>query len=557
MRPEGLRRRAAALLTSSSLVLALGGCEGAAPGGGACDEKWNGLQPDYGDAIIEGGIGDASNLIPMLASDSASHGIAGMIFDGMLAYDKNLSELEARLAQRWEVSDDGLQITFHLRSDVKWEDGVAFTARDVEFGFRTIVDPNTLTAYAEDYRQVKLFEVLDDYTFRVTYGRPYAPALATWGSMVVLPRHLLEGKDINNATDFARRPVGLGMYSLESWEANMKITLRANPGYYRGRPYIERAVQRVIPDSQTQFLELKREDLDQMGLTPLQFRRQTDTPAFARSFRKYEYLANGYTYLGYNLQRPLFSDVRVRRALTHAIDKQEIIDVVLLGLGRPAAVPYKPGTIWYNDRVDDLDYDPQRASDLLAEVGWKDTDGDGVLDKDGQRFEFTILTNQGNGQRLNAATVIQHRLAKVGVRVDVRVIEWAAFLKDFVDKRNFDAVLLGWTLDPDPDQYIIWHSSKTGPKEFNFVTYANAEVDELLEKGRRTFDRELRKRTYDLFQEILVEEQPYTFLYYGQSLVALHCRFHGVEPAPAGIGHNFERWYVPKPLQKYAITAAP
>jgi peptide/nickel transport system substrate-binding protein len=333
--------------------------------------------------------------------------------------------------------------------------------------------------------------------------------------------------------------------------------LRANQTYYRGRPYVERNVQRVIPDLQTQFLELKSGGLDQMGLTPLQFRRQTDNAAFARDFRKYQYLTNSYTYLGYNLQRPMFQDVRVRRALTHAIDKQEIISVVLLGLGKPAVVPFKPGTVWYNDQVADLAYDPDKARAMLAEAGWKDSDGDGVLDKDGAPFAFKILTNQGNEQRLNASTVIQHRLAKIGVQVDVRVVEWAAFINEFVDKRNFDAVVLGWSLDPDPDQYIIWHSSKTAPKEFNFVTYANAKVDELLEQGRRTFDTEERKRIYDRFQEILVEEQPYTFLYYSESLPAVHCRFHGIEPAPAGIGHNFERWFVPEPLQKYTMTAAP
>jgi peptide/nickel transport system substrate-binding protein len=555
MRAEGSGRRAAAL--AAAFAVALGGCATEPSGPGACDEQYAALPPDYGDTIVEGSIGDASNLIPMAAGDSASHSVAAMIFDGLLTYDKNLSGLEPRLAERWEVSPDGLQITFHLRRDVNWEDGVPFTVRDVEFGFRTIIDPNTLTAYAEDYRQVKQFDVLDDYTFRVTYEKPYAPALAAWDSKVVLPKHLLEGKDINNAVDFARRPVGLGMYRLESWETNMKIALRANPHYYRGRAYVERSVQRVIPDLQTQFLELQREDLDQMGLTPLQYQRQTDTPAFSRSFRKYQYLTNSYSYLGYNLKRPMFADVRVRRALTHAIDKREIIDVVLLGLGQAAAVPYKPGTIWHNDKVPDLEYDPEKARALLAEAGWRDSDGDGVLDKDGEPFHFKILTNLGNPQRLKAATVIQHRLGKLGVRVDVRVIEWAAFIKDFVDKRNFDAVLLGWSLDPDPDQYIIWHSSKTAVKEFNFVTYANAEVDELLEKGRRTFDRAERKRYYDRFQEILVEDQPYTFLYYAQALVALHCRFHGVDPAPAGLGYNFERWYAPKQLQKYAISAAP
>jgi peptide/nickel transport system substrate-binding protein len=316
-------------------------------------------------------------------------------------------------------------------------------------------------------------------------------------------------------------------------------------------------VQRVIPDQQTQFLELKSGGMDQMGLTPLQFSRQTASGDFTRNFRKYSYVGNGYTYLGYNLQRPMFQDVRVRRALGYAIDKREIIDIVLLGLGAPAEVPYKPGTVWHNDRVRGVPYDPERARALLAEAGWKDEDGDGVLDKGGEPFRFKILTNNGNEQRVNTATVIQHRLAKIGVAVEVQRLEWAAFINEFVDKRRFDAVLLGWSLDPDPDQYIIWHSSKTGPKEFNFITYANAEVDELLEKGRRTFDVDQRKRIYDRFQEILADEQPYTFLYYPQSLPAVHCRVLGIDPAPAGIGYNFERWYVPQGLQKYAIAAAP
>jgi peptide/nickel transport system substrate-binding protein len=554
MRAERIR---VPLLVALAAALAAAGCAQDASDIGACANEWDGLPAAYGDALVEGTIGDASNLIAMLAGDSSSHEVSSMIFDGMLTYDKDLSGLEPRLADHWEVSADARTITFHLRKDVKWQDGEPFTARDVEFGFRTITDPKTLTAYAEDYRQVQKFEVLDDYTFRVSYDKPYAPALATWGSLVVLPRHLLEGKDINEATAFARNPVGLGMYALESWQTGMKITLRANEGYYRGRPYVGRVVERVIPDVQTQFLELKSGGLDEMGLTPLQFRRQTDKGVFARNFRKYEYLTNSYTYLGYNLKNPLFADVRVRRALTHAIDKREIIDVVLLGLGEPAAVPYKPGTIWHDDTIADLDYDPDEARALLAEAGWQDTDGDGLLDRDGQPFSFKILTNQGNEQRLNAATVIQHRLGKIGIHVDVRVIEWSAFINEFIDKRKFDAVLLGWSLDPDPDQYIIWHSSKTGPKEFNFVSYSNAEVDELLEKGRRSFDPAERKRDYDRFQQVLVDEQPYTFLYYSESLPAVHCRFHGIDPAPAGISYNFERWYVPSRLQKYAMTAAP
>jgi peptide/nickel transport system substrate-binding protein len=515
--------------------------------------------PAYGDAIVSGSIGDASVLIPMLAGDSSSHAISEMIFDGLIAYDKNLSQFEPRLAERWEVSDDGLELSFHLRHDVRWQDGTPFTARDVEFAFRTITDPSTLTAYAEDYRQVERFEVIDDYTIRVTYRQPFAPALGSWASsLIVLPKHLLDGKPINEqAREFGRHPVGLGPYRFESWESQKQISLRANHDYYRGRPYIERVVTRVIPDTQTQFLELKSGGLDEMGLTPLQFQRQTDTQEFRDSFAKYRYLTNSYSYLGYNLRRPLFQDVRVRRAITHAINKEEIVDAVLLGLGSPAAVPYKPGTFWFNDRVKGPEYDPGKAKRLLAEAGWADSDGDGVLDREGQRFQFEIITNKGNEQREKAATVIQRRLDEVGIKVTIKVIEWAAFINNFIDKRNFDAVILGWSLSPDPDQYDIWHSSKTRAKEFNFVTYSNAEVDELLEKGRRTFDREERKKYYDRLQEVIDDEQPYTFLYVADALPIVHRRFHGIEPAPAGISYNFNEWYVPASMQKYRIADAP
>lgn len=511
------------------------------------------LEPAYGDAILEGSIGDASNLIPMLAGDSASHSVAGLIFDGLVAYDPTLSYLEPRLASSWEVSEDGLSITFDLRSDVRWQDGRPFTASDVEFGWRTITDPSTMTPYAEDYRQVERFEVLSAHRFRVSYRQPFAPALASWGNLVVLPRHLLEGRDINQASDFGRNPVGLGAYRLESWESGLSISLLANPDYYRGKPRIAKVVYKIIPDLQTQFLELKSGGLDMMGLTPLQFSRQTGSAEFKRAFRKYKYLTNSYTYLGYNLENPLFGDVRVRRALTHAIDKEEIVRAVLMGHGQPAASPYKPGTVWINEGLEDPPFAPERSRSLLADAGWYDSDGDGVLEKDGRDFEFRILTNQGNESRLKTATIIQQRLAEVGVKAEVRVVEWSAFINDFIDKRKFEAVVLGWSLSLDPDQYDIWHSSKTGEKEFNFVSFADPEVDRLLEEGRRTFDLAARKRIYDRFQEILVEQQPYTFLYVAESLPALSSRFMGIKPAPAGISYNFKDWYVPASLQRYAF----
>lgn len=506
-------------------------------------------EPAYGDTIVDSSIGDASNFLPPLASDSASFNIIGLVYNGIVKYDKDL-KIVGDLAESWDISPDGLEIIFHLRKGVKWHDGVEFTADDIMFGYQKIIDPNTPTAYASSFEEVKKAEALDRYTFKITYKEPFAPGLASWGSLVVLPRHLLEGKDITKSP-LTRSPVGTGPYRFVEWKTGEKIVLEHNPDYFEGRPYIDRYICRIIPDQATMFLELKAEGIDEMGLTPLQYRRQTNSPDFLKKYNKYRYLSFGYTYLGYNLLETKFQDRRVRRAISSAINKQEIIDGVLLGLGRVATGPYKPDTIWHNPRVKRYPYDPQMAKALLKEAGWMDTDGDGILDKNGKPFSFTIITNQGNKQRAMSAEIIQRNLKEVGIEVKIHIIEWAAFINEFIDKRNFEAVILGWSLDPDPDQYDIWHSSKTKFKEFNFVSYKNPEVDELLNKARHTFDPEERRKYYFRFQEILAEEQPYTFLYVAESLPVIHSRFKGIKPAPAGIGYNFIKWYVPKHLQKY------
>lgn len=505
-------------------------------------------RPAYGDTLIEASIGEPSNLLPVLASDSASSDINGLVYSGMVRYDKNFV-LEGDLAESWDISADGRTITFHLRDGVTWHDGQPLTSADVLFTYQLYVDPNTPTSYAEAYRQVTSATAPDPLTFVVSYEKPYAPALASWG-VAILPKHLLEGVEITKSP-LSRQPVGTGPYLFKEWKSGEKIVLEANPNYYEGRPYIKRVVYRVIPDQSTQFLELQSGGLDYMGLTPIQYSTQTDTIAFKRHFNKYRYLSFSYTYLGYNLERPLFRDRRVRQALTHAINKQEIIDGVLLGLGQPATGPYKPDTWVYQQDVKRYPYDPERARALLAEAGWSDSDGDGILDKHGTPFSFTIVTNQGNDLRAKTGEIIQRRFREIGVEVKLRVIEWASFLKEFINPGNFDATILGWSTGPEPDQYNIWHSSKTGPRELNFVKFKNREVDEQLELGRRTFVQAERKQHYGRIQEILAEEQPYTFLYVGESLPAVAKRFRGIEPAPAGITHNFIRWYVPESEQKY------
>ncbi|MBN2225292.1 MAG: peptide-binding protein [Deltaproteobacteria bacterium] len=504
--------------------------------------------PAYGDAVIIGSIGDASTMIPIISSDSSSHEIAGFIYNGLVKYDKDYT-IVGDLAESWEISEDNLTITFHLRKDVKWQDGVPFTSDDVMFTYKLMIDPNTPTAYAADFLLVKEARNPDPYTFIVKYGEPFAPALISWGFWI-MPRHLLEGTDITTSK-LARDPVGTGPYRFKEWSTGEKIVLSSYHDYFEGRPYIDRIIYRIIPDTATMFLELQSGGVDWMGLSPIQYKHQTDSASFKKNFVTYKYLADGYTYLGFNLKDPKFTDVRVRRAISYAIDKQEIIDIVLLGLGEIATGPYKPGTWQYNGDVQRYDYDPKKAKKLLSEAGWKDTDGDGILDKDGVAFSFTIVTNQGNDLRAKSAEIIQNKLKDVGIKVNIRIVEWAAFLSEFIEPKDFEAVILGWNILQDPDLYDVWHSSKIGPNELNHISFTNAEVDRLLEQGRRTFDRDERKKYYDRMQEILAEEAPYVFLYVPYALPAISARFKGIEPAPAGISYNFTQWYVPKQLQRY------
>jgi peptide/nickel transport system substrate-binding protein len=526
----------------------IAGCNREKPGKSV--RSLNSDSPAYGDIIVEGSIGDASNLIPILSTDSTSHDIASLIYNGLVKYDKDL-HLVGDLAESWDISKDGLVITFHLKKGITWHDGQPFTAEDVLYTYQVTVDPKTPTAYAGEFLKVKKAEVLDSYTFRVTYDKPFAPALTSWGSPI-LPKHLLAKGNITTSS-LAQHPIGTGPYFFKEWVTGQKIILVSNPDYFEGRPYIDGYIMRIIPDMATMFLELRANGIDRMGLTPLQYKRQTENNLFRKNFNKYRFLSFSYTYLGYNLKRPMFTDKRVRQAISYAINKDEIIDGILLGLGKPATGPYKPGTWPYNQNVKTYSYNPQKAKELLAQAGWKDYNGDSLIEKDGQSFVFEIITNQGNEVRQKCAEIIQKRLAEIGITVKIRILEWAAFVNDFISKKKFDATILGWTIPLDPDIYDVWHSSKTGPDELNFISYKNKEVDMLIEKGRSTFDQEERKKCYNLIQEILAEEQPYTFLYVPDALPIIQARFHGINPAPVGINYNFIKWYVPEEEQKLVM----
>lgn len=536
-------------------LLTLAAC-GPAPDRTAYDNRLDQqYPPETGGTLVDAMSAEPSGLIAMLAGESAASAVAANIFNSLLKYDKNL-ELTGELAASWQVSDDQKTITFKLKPGMKWADGAPLTSADVLFTWKILTDDNTRTPYGADYKLVKHAEAPDPLTFRVSYEQPYAPALDSWAGMQILPEHLLKGQDINT-TAFARKPVGSHYYQLGEWKHGERISLVRNPNATQGQARIDRLVSRFIPDPASQFLELMADNIDLMNLNTIQYARILPARKELNSrVALYKELGNSYTFLGFNLKRKPFDDKRVRQAINYAIDKQELIDGVLLGLGEPVASPYKPGTRWSNPKLRPYPHDLEKAKQLLKEAGFVDSDGDGILDRDGKPFSFEILTNQ-NPDRVKSATFVQRQLKQIGIDTSIRQLEWASFIGRYIKTGDFQSVVLGWSLGVEPDQFNIWHSSQQAPGQFNFIGYNNPKVDRLLEQGRLELDPDKRMKIYHEFAEVLLEDSPVVYLFTGYGLPAIHKRVKGIDnPAPpAGIGHNSYEWYIPAPLRRYEISA--
>ncbi len=516
------------------------------------DYKDNYLTEEGGE-IINAMIGEPSNLVAMIAGDSASSAIAANIFNTLIKYDENLNHAP-ELASQWIISDDQKTITFKLKENLFWADGTPLTSDDVLFTWRLVTDPNTRTPYASDYLLVKDAQTPNKQTFTVTYEQNYAPALDTWASLQILPKHVLKDEDINN-TFFSRKPTGSGYYQLDQWINGQQVTLKRNKNSTQGQALIEKLTSRIIPDTSSQFLELIADNIDLMNINPIQYQRVFPSREdLKQKIGLYKELGNGYTYLGFNLKQAPFNDPKVRQAMNYAINKEEIIKGVLLGLGEAIASPYKPGTRWNNKSLSPYPYDPSKALALLKEAGYERNTA-GILVKDGKPFEFEILTNQ-NKQREMTAVLVQRRLKEIGIDVKIRVLEWASFINRFIKTGDFKAVVLGWSLSLDPDQFNIWHSSQQGPGQFNFVGYENPRVDELLELGRRELDNDKREEIYHEFSKLLLEDSPIVYLYAGYGLSAINKRVQGIKkPAPpAGIYQNSYEWFIPQSLRRNEIA---
>ncbi len=413
-------------------------------------------------------------------------------------------------------------IVFHLRPGVKFHDGHPFEAKDVKFTYEAIMNPKNLSPRLADYEPVKEVEVIDPLTVRVVYKRLYSPALGTW-QMGLLPEHLLNdevlrkeatqaGKGLEKFSmrdaTFNRHPIGCGPFVFKEWKPDQFIKLNRYAHYWEGPPNYDQYFFRIIPDPLTQEMEFYAGTVDAYDVRPHQVARFQKNP----SYQSFSGLAFGYTYIGYNERREPFNDRRVRTALGMAIDMNKIIQYVLFGQGERITGPFPKQTDYYNAAVKPLPYDPQKALKLLEEAGWK-RNKEGWLEKNGKRFQFTLITNNGNDLRKAILTVAQDEWRKIGIDVRTDLLEWAVFIQERVDKADFDALVLGWSMGIEPDLFQIWHSSQTHPFQLNFVGFKNDEADDLIVKIRQEYDHERQVAYCHQLHEIIAREQPYTFLY--------------------------------------------
>ena len=511
------------------------------------------IPPESGGAVTNAMIGEPNNLIAMIAGDSASSAIAGQIFNALLKYDQNLG-FEGDLADSWTISDDYKKITFNLKQDIKWADDKPFTCEDVLFTWKKVTDPDTRTPYGSDYQLVSSASCANNHIFIAEYDEPYAPALETWASLHILPEHLLKNENIND-TYFSLNPTGTNFYALDEWTTGQQVKLKTNPNSVHGRPLLEKKITRIIPDLSSQFMELIAGNIDLMNINPIQYSRVFPSRSELNDkINLYKEMGNGYTYFGFNLKKKPFDDLNIRKAISYAINKEEIINGVLLGLGEEITSPYKPGTYWENKSINKISFDVSKSRELLEKSGYQ-LNANNIYEKDGKPLAFEILTNQ-NKQREMTAVLIQRRLQDIGIDVSIRVIEWASFVNRFIKTGEFEAVVLGWSLSLDPDQYSIWHSSQDGPGQFNFIGYNNPRVDTLLENGRKELKNEKRKQIYDEFSKIIYDEQPIIYLYAGYGLTAIHKKIKGVKKItpPAGVFHNDYEWYIPKKFRRNEMS---
>ena len=498
-----------------------------------------------GGTLVVAGSADLDHANPLVTADAWTQEFNRfLLFTPLVRYAPDL-EIEPYLAESWTMHGD-TAVTFVLRRDVTWHDGVRTTARDVEFTIARAMEPATTYPNAAAFADWTRVEAVDSFTVRATF-RPHADPLAALALLPIAPAHLLadvEPEELRTAA-FNRTPVGNGPFRFVSQRANDRWVFASNPDFPEdlgGRPSVDRVVWRVIPDRQAQLTELLTGNADVVLIPPAEeypslAARPELNGAVRPSFK--------YTFVGWNGKRAPFGDARVRRALTMAIDRGEIIQALRAGEGQVAAGPIHPNHWAYDPELEPLPFDTAAARVLLAEAGILDRNGDSLLDRaDGSDFAFDLEFQANSDFNRNMAQMIQADLAAIGITARPRPLDWGTLVAHVSSpERDFDAVLMGWEADFRIDLEDLFHSgSMSGP--FQLASYHNAEVDALLERAGTIVNRDDALPLWHQLQRILRDEQPWSFLYYYPDLVLTRGRVHVDGMDLRGVFAGVGRWRI-------------
>ncbi|AXX91220.1 peptide ABC transporter substrate-binding protein [Malaciobacter molluscorum LMG 25693] len=469
-----------------------------------------------------------SKLNPILSNDTASTEISQWLFNGLLKYDKD-GNIIPDIAKSFKFTNKTTLI-IKLKKHVLWHDKKEVTSKDIIFTYNTIINPKIYVSFRSNYNKVKSVKALDKYTVEIKYTEPYFKALEIW-LVGLLPYHILKNEKNLMTSKFNKHPIGTGPYILKDLKNSSDIILKANDNYFEGRPKIDKIKYKFYPDTTTSFLMLKQNKLDISTLTALQLDRQIDKD-FLNNYKIIESQSFSYDYVGLNLKNKKFKDIKVRKALSLAINRQQLVDILFFGHGKVCNGPFLPGSFVYNNKIKSPKQNIKEAKKLLKEAGY---------DKNNP-LEFELTTNTGNEIRINAAQIIQHQLKKAGVNVKIRVLEWQAFLNTVVLPKKFEALLLGWSTTLAPDAYPLWHSKSQRTGGFNLVHYNNKKIDNLIEEGAKTINRKKFAQIYkEIFAQI-VNDLPYLFLYIPNSITVVNKDIKYIKPSFLGIMHNQIEW---------------
>ncbi len=525
-----------------------------------------------GGELIQTISADTANLNPIVNNEATASQFNGLCSATLAERNYAKPEIwEPLMAESWTISPDHKVYHIKLRKGILWHDfvdpvtqkefkNVEVTANDFKFMVDVIKDPavncEPLRIYYQDLEKV---EVINDYEFVVTWSKEYYGSVASTLGLSPLPRHFydyggkFDGKQFNDDHVRNRMIVGCGPYRFVRWDKDRRVVFERFENYfgknYQAMPPLKMLTYEIIKHPNTRFQAMLTGEINQLNLLPDQWVDRTNDGKFKTGeIAKYKYLTPVYSYIGYNLKNPLFEDKRVRQALTMLVDRERILKDVYFGLGVITNGPYFPASAYYNQSLAPWPYDPARAKALLKQAGWEDIDHDGILEKDGKKFVFTILQIANHPTQERTLPILKESLAAAGVDMKIQAVEWSVYTQR-LEEKNFEVCMLGWQSSFDPDLYQIFHSSQADlPGSSNHVSFKNPEADQLMEEMRRTFDMDKRIELARKLGQILHDEQPYTFMFVPNTLTAIDGKYKNVRVFPGGIYESI--MYLPKEFQK-------